>query len=237
MIQETDSAAAPHGPLEAITDHIFRVEGTLEKGPPIKRVMTVVRLSGGDLMIHSAIALAEPAMKELEALGPVAYVIVPNRYHRLDAARYSQRYPQARVLCPPGSRKQVEKVTRVDGTYRDFPGDQRVRLEVLDGVGEIEGVVIVEDGGEVTLVLNDVVFNMPHRRGVGGFILRRITGSSGGPRISRLVRLGIIKDKAALRRNLERLAALPGLRRIIVSHHEVIDDEPARVLRDVAATL
>jgi hypothetical protein len=33
------------------------------------------------------------------------------------------------------------------------------------------------------------------------------------------------------------VAARPELRRIVVSHHEVIDRDPARVLRDVAATL
>jgi hypothetical protein len=41
----------------------------------------------------------------------------------------------------------------------------------------------------------------------------------------------------ALRAHLERLSRLPDLRRILVSHHEVIDRDPARVLADVAATL
>ncbi len=55
--------------------------------------------------------------------------------------------------------------------------------------------------------------------------------------MSRIARWFIAGDKPALRAHLERLAATPELRRIVVSHHEVIDRDPARVLRDVAATL
>ena len=36
---------------------------------------------------------------------------------------------------------------------------------------------------------------------------------------------------------IERLAETPGLERIIVSHHERIDDRPAETLRRLAAAL
>lgn len=237
MTQANDWPVLPHGALEHLSPNILRVEGKLESGPPIKRVMTVARMEGGELVVHSAMALEESAMKELDAVGPVRFILVPNRWHRLDAPRYAKRYPDAKVLCPAGSRKGVEQVCRVDGTYADFPSDGRVRLDALDGVGHVEGVMIVEEESGVTLVMNDALFNMPHRTGVSGFILRHITQSSGGPRVSRLIRLFLLKDKAAFRANLERLAELPRLRRIVVAHHETIEDDPAGVLRQVAATL
>jgi hypothetical protein len=65
--------------------------------------------------------------------------------------------------------------------------------------------------------------------------LRRITWSTGDPRVSRIMRLFMISDKAAFRAHLERLAALPDLRRIVVSHHLVIERDPAGTLRAVAA--
>lgn len=233
-----DWPVLPHGPVETLSANILRVEGELAEGPPIKRVMTVVRMTDGGLVVHSAMALERDAMAQLDEFGPVRVLIVPNHWHRLDAQRFASRYPDARVLCPPGSRVKVEKLSRVDGSYDDFPSDPRVRLEILDGVGEIEGVMIVDDDEDgVTLVFNDAIFNMPHRRGISGFVLRHVTQSSGGPRISRLMRLFMIKDKPAFRAHLERLAGLPRLRRIIVAHHETIDVEPARVLADVAATV
>ena len=88
-----------------------------------------------------------------------------------------------------------------------------------------------------TLVLNDAVFNMPHGKGISGFIFRYITAGTGGPRVTRLFRWLAVKDKAALREHLQRLADTSDLKRIIVSHHRLITDNPASVLRDVAAKL
>ena len=46
-----------------------------------------------------------------------------------------------------------------------------------------------------------------------------------------------MKDRAALRKDIERLAAEPKLTRIIVSHEKVITERPAEVLDAVAASL
>jgi hypothetical protein len=188
-------------------------------------------------VIHSAIALEEPAMQSLESLGQVGFILVPNGFHRLDAFAFKQRYQKAKVLCPAGATKKVQEVVPVDGTYAEFPQDSRVSLEHLEGAGQQEGLVLVRDPGDGTLVLNDLIFNMPHGPGLAGFILKHLTASSGGPRISRISRLFLVKDKPKVRAALERLAALPDLRRVIVSHHLVIDSDPAEVLRRVAASL
>jgi hypothetical protein len=72
-------------------------------------------------------------------------------------------------------------------------------------------------------------------------VLRHLTGSTGGIKITRVARLFLIADKRAARAHLERLAALPGLCRIIVPHHVVIDRtsgmEPGAALAAAAATL
>jgi hypothetical protein len=46
-----------------------------------------------------------------------------------------------------------------------------------------------------------------------------------------------VKDRNALAGSLARLAEIPDLTRIIVSHHRMITDEPAATLRRVAAGL
>jgi hypothetical protein len=90
--------------------------------------------------------------------------------------------------------------------------------------------------GGVSLVFADAVFNMPHLPGFHGFVLRHITGSSGGPRVSRVARLLLIKDKAAFAAHLERLAT-PDLQRVIVAHHQTISDDPAATVRRIAASV
>jgi hypothetical protein len=226
----------PHRPIEKLNEHLWRIEGDLE-GMPLKRVMTVAKRTDGTLVVHNAMALEEEAMKEIEAWGDIAWLVVPSGYHRLDAPAFHARYPKAKVLCPSGARKKVERVVPVDGTYEDFPPDDAVRFEMLDGLAGAEGVMIVHAKDGTSVVFTDALFNMPHPPGFSGFVMRYVMASSGGPRVSRLGRLFIAKDKKAYRRALERIAGISDLRRVIVAHHETIDVEPSRVLLQVASTL
>ncbi|HYJ08255.1 MAG TPA: hypothetical protein VEX18_04585, partial [Polyangiaceae bacterium] len=202
-----------HDPIEQLADNLWRVNGALP-GMSLRRNMTVVRRRDGTLVLHSAIALQDSAMRELEALGTPAAIIVPNRAHRLDAPGYKERYPAIRVYTPRGARKYVEEVVPVDGTYEDFPHDEDVRLEMLEGVREGEGAMIVHSSDGVTLVLNDSVMNMDTKRDVLGYLFTTVMGSAPGPRVSRLAKLLWVHDKSALRRDLERFARIPQLVRL-----------------------
>lgn len=226
-----------HGPLERLSDNVWRVQGALP-GMTLERVMTVVQRADGSLLLHSPIALDSERQAELEALGPIQVLVVPNGGHRLDAPAYKARYPHALVFCPPGARPHVEKVVAVDGTYRDYQDDGVVRFEVLDGVNEGEGALIVRSSDGTSVVLNDVVMNMDTKKDVLGYLVTTVLGSAPGPRVSRLVRVAYVKDQPALRAHLERLAALPGLVRLIVSHEKVAHGaEAAASLRQAATYL
>jgi hypothetical protein len=226
----------PHQPVEKLEDNLWRVQGRLEN-MPLLRVMTLARLGDGRVVVHNAMALDDAAMKEIEAWGEPSFLVVPNGYHRLDAPAFKRRYPGIKVFCPRGARKKVEEVVAVDGTYDEFPADAAVRFEHLDGTREAEGAMIVRSGDAATVVLNDAVFNMPHGEGLTGFIFRYVTQSTGGPRVSRVAKLFVVKDRAAFAAHLGRLADTPNLRRVIVSHHRTIDERPGDALRAAAATL
>lgn len=226
----------PHRPIQQLAENLWRVEGKLEN-MPLKRVMTLARRGDGGVVVHNAIALDDASMAQLDAWGPVTALIVPNGYHRLDARIFKDRYPQARVYCPRGATAKVAEVVPVDGAYEDFPADPAIELHTLDGVKEREGVMLVRSADGVTLVFNDAVFNMPHARGFAGWIFRHVTQSTGGPRVSRLFRLGVLKDKAAFRAHLERLADTPNLRRMIVSHQDMVEGDAAAAVRQAAGTL
>jgi hypothetical protein len=231
----TDWNAFPHGEIEQLEENLWAVNGELSI--PMKRVMVIARRDDGRLLLHGLMALSEEAQKKVEALGEVAFLVIPSGFHRLDAARYRERYPNAKMLCPSGARGRVEKVVKVDGTYEDYPKDGSTELWNLEGLANREGALVVRSKSGVTLVLNDSVFNMPHRSGFGGFMLKHVTKSSGGPRITRLARLGIIKDKSVFRAQLEKLADTPDLKRVLVAHHLPLEGDVAATLRAVAATL
>ena len=222
----------PHGPIDKLSDRLWRVEGELEA---MKRVMSIAKRADGTLVIHNAIAIGDAEMKEIDAFGKVSAIVVPNGWHRLDAKVFAERYPDAKVFCPAGARKRVAQVVNVDGTYEDFPNDASVQLQTLAGTKQREGVMIVR-GESTGLVLNDAVFNMPHGTGFTGFVFRRITSSTGGPKVSRLFRWAVLSDKAAFRAQLEQLAKLPQLAHVVVSHHQVIVEDPAGTLARIEPT-
>ena len=225
-----------HGPIERLESNLWCVTGTLP-GMALKRVMTLIRLDDGRVVIHSAIALGDEAMAEIEAWGMPAILLVPNILHRLDAPAYVERYPELEVYGPKGGRKKIEEVVALDGTYDDLEELPGLSFEYVDGIGKGEAVFSIAGGKGTTLLFNDAVFNMPHGKGISGFIFRHITQSTGGPRVTRLFKFLGIKDRESFRAHLERLAETPDLARIIVSHHRIITDDPAGALRKAAATV
>lgn len=222
----------PHDPREQLDDNLWYVRGKLPDGDG-HRVMTVARRRDGRLVVHNAIALEPALMAELEAFGEPAFLVVPNGFHRLDARIWKDRYPAMRVLCPRGARKAVAKVVPVDGAYNDMPPDEDVQLTHLEGLKEREGVMLVRGRAGASLVVNDVIMNMPKLTGVMGVML----GPTGRPAIPRVMRWFMVADRRALRGHLERLAATPDLRRVIVSHGAPLADDPGATLRGVAAQL
>ena len=224
-----------HEPLIRFADNLLWVRGAIPY-MSLKRTMLVIRLADGQLVIHNGIALDEAGMAEIERFGTPAILLVPNGGHRLDAPAYKKRYPALRVLAPKGSRAKVEEVLPVDGTYDDFPASDAVRAETLHGVGEAEGVLIVHSNDGVSVVLNDCLFNMDRKRDPLGFLFTTVFGSAPGPRVSRLAKMILIKDKQALRADFERLAELPNLTRVFVAHEKVASGPEARAALLEAAT-
>jgi hypothetical protein len=190
--------------------------------------MTVARLADGRVLIWSAIPLDEPSMKELEAWGTPAFLIVPSALHRLDAAAYKARYPELRVYCPRGAQKATREVVPVDGLLDDFPSDPHVSFRPLAGIKDKEGVMLVRSADGTSVVLNDALFNMPVPRDFPASLIVKMLGSAPGPRISRVVKLLWMSDKAAFRESLRKLSEISDLTRVIVAHDSPISGPAAR---------
>ena len=227
----------PHGPVEQIDRGLFCVDGEIHM--PLGRFprrMTIVQLDGGRTAVFSPVAVHEPEMREIEKLGTPAFTIVPNGFHRLDSRIWKERYPETKVICPPGAKARVEEAVAVDATS-DVLGDTGVKLVVVPGLAEGESALIVRRYGRTTLVLNDVISNVRHPKGLGANIMARLFGFGvHGARMAREVKWLFVKDRKALAAQLREWAAMPDLVRIIPSHGEIID-HPAAVLNRVADDL
>jgi len=80
----------------------------------------VIRLSDGGLFVWSPVALT-PALKvEVDALGPVRFLVSPNKLHHLFLGEWKQVYPAARLFASPGLRRR-RKDLAFDGDLGDAP--------------------------------------------------------------------------------------------------------------------
>lgn len=227
----------PHSTLVEVDDGILTVAGEIRM--PLgnfPRRMTVVRLSGRRTAIFSAIALDEAEMTRIEAMGEPSFLIVPGDHHRLDAKIWKIRYPRIEVIAPPGALKSVEEAAPVDATT-DILGDPQVRLVIMPGVGGHEAALEIRRASGLTIAANDLIANVAHPHGVGAHIMARLMGFGvSEPQIPRVVR-GIIEDKAALAAQFANWAADRDLRRIIVSHGDIINENAAEMLMTLAEAL
>lgn len=212
------------------------MEGELPGGPPIRRRMSIVRLSDRRLAFHNAVPLREEDMRAVERLGDPALLLVPNRLHRLDVHAFTERYPGLRVFTSRAARAKVWEVATVEGTWQDLPIDPALSAHPIEGSRFGEAAFAVHSGDRVSLLFGDTVMNNPPAAGPHGFVLRAL-GACGGPKVTPLVRLLAIFDRAAVARSLHRLAHLPGLCRLVPSHGEVVDSAAEGGLRRAADAL
>lgn len=225
----------PHGQLEQLDEGLLTVAGTI-KMPlgTFPRRMTVISLKDGGSAIWSAIPLAEPDMRRIEALGPVKFLIVPNAGHRLDLPAWHARHPDAQVIAPPRGRDAVAEAAPVAATD-DIIGDPAIGFGLVPGMKADEFALTVKRPGGTSLILNDVLANVRHPDGVGAWVMAHLFGfGTDRPRTARLVRSKYVADGKAVAAQFREWAALPDLKRVIVSHGDVIANDPAGALRTAA---
>lgn len=227
----------PHGRVKTVDDRIITVEGDISMPlGKFPRRMTVVGLSRNRSAIFSAVALGEADMRRVEEVGKPSFLIVPNGHHRLDARPWKKRYPKLKVMCPPGAKESVSEAVPVDSTD-DILDDKNVQFVIVEGTGEAEAALVVRRDSGTTLVANDVIANVRHPHGLGGKIITRLAGFGvKRPQVPRVVKRMMIDDKGKLAKQLHQWSEIPGLRRVIPSHGDVIE-RPAPALQKMAEEL
>ena len=229
----TEWKPLPHEPIEILAENLRWVRAPVP-GLSMQRTMTVVRLEDGRLVIFNPVALDEASMKELERWGTPAFMIIPTGLHRLDCGAFKRRYPALRVFAPSAGRAAVAEVVPVDGAFEDFPSDRQVLLRPVAGVKQKEGVMLVKSSDGTSVVLGDLVFNMELPKDTFGRLVIKMLGSAPGPRVSRVVRYFYCDDKPAFRAELEKLAKIPDLVRLICCHDSVAHGPDARAALESA---
>jgi len=197
--------------------------------------MTALRLPDGGLWLHSPIALTAALRGELDALGPVRCLVAPSRMHYLHLPEFASAYPEARVYLAPGLKK---------------PGGLRADA-VLSASPEPEWAEVMEQslflGSSLydeadffhrptrTLILTDLLFNIPEERSWSTRLIARMLGVLGRPAVSRSFPLSI-RDRTAVRLSLERILAWD-FDRVILSHGNLVETGGKEAFRQAFASV
>lgn len=158
----------PLDTLKAVARDIWIVDGPeIRFGPPGFGLghptrMTVVRLPGGGLWLHSPTAPTEPLLDSLEKIGPVRFLIAPNTFHHAWISDWKARFPEAEVWGPSGRAKWAPPSSR---SLSDAPPS--AWASTLDQF-VVRGAVLTEavffHRSTRTLILTDLIENFESSR-------------------------------------------------------------------------
>ena len=235
MVKKWNEKVYPHGDLLKLAPRLWQVTGSLPR-ISLPRNMVVYRLDDGGLLIHSGIALNEAGMSKLESLGAPKVLVVPNRFHRMDAMFYKERYPKIQVVCPAAARKYVKEVIDVHGDAEEVLPGLGIQCHVPKGIKQSELTYELDLSPGKALVFTDILFNLKRLPRFTGWSLR-IIGSTGFFGITRIGRFFLLEDRKLFKPWLMDMAAISDLHAIFVAHGDVIVDDCNQRLREAAERL
>ena len=199
-------------------------------GLPVGTRMTVIRLSGGRLLLHSPVALDSRLRAELDALGRVCLAVAPNRVHHLYAGAVALAYPETRLWIAPGLERKRPDLEFVALLGDEAPEEWRGEVDQIFFRGRpYENEVVFFHRASRTLILCDLAFNFGPRAATPTRLLMKLLRSYGHFGPSKLDPL-LIRDRDAARQSLERILAWD-FDRVVVAHGEVLASGGREALR------
>lgn len=121
--------------------------------------MTIVRLRNGSLFVFSPIDLDPELKQEIDALGPVAHLVGPNRFHYRSLAAWSRTYPQAQAWGARGLQAKLRRTVTVTTLPEDAPSAWADELSQIRIEGHSLNEMAFLHHASRTLIVCDLVVN------------------------------------------------------------------------------
>ena len=199
-------------------------------GLPVGARMTVLRLAGGRLLLHSPVALDAELRGELDSIGRVCFAVAPNRLHHLHAGEIAQAYRESRLWVAPGLKRKRPDLVFEAVLNDEAPAEWRGEVDQVFFRGRpYENEVVFFHRASRTLMLCDLAFNFGPSAAIRTRLLMKLLRSYGRLGPSKLDPL-LIRDRRAARESLEHILAWD-FDRIIVAHGDVLESGGQEILR------
>jgi len=231
----------PLNTLKPVDEGIWIVDGPIIRfgfpwpKMPFPTRMTIIRLDGGKLFIHSPTPLTDALKKQVDDIGAPAWIVGPNRIHYWWIPEWREAFPEAEVYLAPRIREQAGK--RIDFPASELAGEEGypwdASIRTLPVQGRFMTEVVFFHRESKTLILTDLIENFEAKK-LPGPVMRFLTwiGSVQHPdgQTPRDLRLTFLPYKDKLKEAVQRMIAWEP-ERIIVAHGRWYDSNGAAELR------
>jgi hypothetical protein len=183
--------------------------------------MSVVRLAAGPLWLHSPVALDAQTRAALDPLGPVRFLVAPNRFHHTYLREAREVYPEAKIFGAPGLAEKRRDIA-FEAILSDSPQPEwahEIDQQVMRGVPLLNEVAFLHKASR-TLILTDLAMNIRGGSPLWQRFGARLLGLYGKLAPPPEVRWLMLRDRKALRSSIERIMAWD-FGRVVVAHGEV----------------
>ena len=206
-------------------------------GLPLPVRMTVLRLAGGGLLLHSPTRLTPTLLGELKRLGRIEHLVAPNMAHWMFMRAWQLALPDATVWGAPGVRdrgavrKAGLQIDRELGPEAPAPWAADLTLVAVPGAAGFVETALFHKPSR-TLILTDLVQNLePGKLPTPARLFLQALGGAGPDArpplyLRTLVKLG---GAAAREAGAGLIALAP--ERVIMTHGRVIERDAAERLR------
>lgn len=210
------------GPLTTVVDdRIWLLERPVWFSGVRQRVhTTVLRLDDGGLLLHSPAPLTDELVQQLNVLGPVRWLVVPNCFHHLGTPAAAGRFREARVVGPASALRR-NRALKIDDDI----------AQIAELLPEFEALPLVG----VPFLDETVLFHRPTQTLLGADIVlcpnardhwslrgaARLLGFYDQVRVPYDVK-NKIPDKAAAARSIRAIIERPA-QRLIVGHADIME--------------
>lgn len=186
MTDEHHGTYPPLNTLKSVVENVWIVDGPIIRfGMPWPRMpfptrMTIIRLGGENLFIHSPTPLDRALRTEIEKLGKPRWIVGPNRIHYWWIPDWHEEFADAEIYLAPRiteqSRGRIDFDARELAADHGYPWDSEIAT--LPVTGSYMTEVEFFHRPSRTLVLTDFIENFQPRK-LDGIVMRWLTWLGG----------------------------------------------------------
>ncbi|MDB6032902.1 MAG: Methanol oxidation protein [Verrucomicrobiales bacterium] len=215
--------------IEPIGQNIWLLRYPLSLlGVSLGRNVTIMRLVGGELIIHSTAPFTAEDVVAIRALGEPGWLVEATLFHDTFAKQGRQAFPALPYLAPEAFAKSTGLDTYPFDEILPAAWGNEISVLKLEGIPKLQEIVMLHRPSR-TLIVADLVFNWgPTDSWWENFVRRRMMGIARFPGMSRLFRMNI-RNHSAFANSVDTMLSWD-FDRLVVAHGEVISTGAKRAL-------